>query len=333
MRSTMLWASLIVLAIASSIFAVSFGAANISLLDVLLALKCQFSGDCQLGNISQRIIIDLRLPRVILAFLAGSGLAISGAVLQTVTRNPLADPYLFGISSGASFGAVLVIAAVGAASGLSLTLGAFAGGAAAVLLVIAMAGSGVQIERMLLAGVATSFMFSAATNLVLYSSDPEAAASWLFWSLGSFTRAQWDGLWLPVVVIVLGMAVFLVFSRQLQTLLAGDESARSMGVEAGKVRIAMLLLSSLITATLVAYCGGIGFVGLMIPHIVRRLVHANTSTTLLLTALMGGVFMIWIDVLARQLIENRELPIGVITAAVGSGFFLLVLRKPRWRDD
>jgi iron complex transport system permease protein len=226
-----------------------------------------------------------------------------------------------------------VIAAVGAASGLSLTLGAFAGGAAAVLLVIAMAGSGVQIERMLLAGVATSFMFSAATNLVLYSSDPEAAASWLFWSLGSFTRAQWAGLWLPVVVIVFGMGIFLLFSRQLQTLLAGDESARSMGVEAGKVRIGMLLLSSLITATLVAYCGGIGFVGLMIPHIVRRLVHASTSVTLVLTALIGGVFMIWIDVLARQLIENRELPIGVITAAVGSSFFLLVLRKPRWRDD
>lgn len=333
MRATMLWVLLIVFVVASSIFAVSFGAANISLADVLWALKCQVGGDCQLSNITQRIIVDLRLPRVILAFLAGSGLAISGAVLQTVTRNPLADPYLFGISSGASFGAVLVIAAVGAASGLSLTLGAFAGGAAAVLLVIAMAGSGVQIERMLLAGVATSFMFSAATNLVLYSSDPEAAASWLFWSLGSFTRAQWAGLWLPVVVIVFGMGIFLLFSRQLQTLLAGDESARSMGVEAGKVRIGMLLLSSLITATLVAYCGGIGFVGLMIPHIVRRLVHASTSVTLVLTALIGGVFMIWIDVLARQLIENRELPIGVITAAVGSGFFLLVLRKPRWRDD
>ena len=297
------------------------------------ALICQLGGDCELPTITQRIIIDLRLPRVILAFLAGSGLAISGAVLQTVTRNPLADPYLFGISAGASFGAVLVIAAVGAASGFSLTLGAFAGGAAAVLLVIAMAGTGVQIERMLLAGVATSFMFSAATNLVLYSSDPEAAASWLFWSLGSFTRAEWDGLWLPVVVIVFGLSLFLVFSRQLQTLLAGDESARTMGVEAGKLRIAMLLVSSLITATLVAYCGGIGFIGLMIPHIVRRLIRASTPVTLIVTALVGGVFMIWIDVLARQLIENRELPIGVITAAVGSGFFLLVLRKPRWRDD
>lgn len=337
MRSTLqcaiFWTLLIAVVIASSIYAVAFGAANISLFDVISALNCQLGGECELSTMTQRIVIDLRLPRVILAFLAGAGLAVSGAVLQTVTRNPLADPYLFGISSGASFGAVLVIAAVGAASGLSLTLGAFAGGAAAVLLVIAMAGSGVQIERMLLAGVATSFMFSAATNLVLYSSDPEAAASWLFWSLGSFTRAQWDGLWLPVVVIALGMLIFLVFSRQLQTLLAGDESARAMGVEAGKVRIAMLLISSLITATLVAYCGGIGFVGLMVPHIVRRLVHARTSVMLLLTALGGGVFMVWVDVLARQLIDNRELPIGVITAAVGSGFFLLVLRKPRWRND
>jgi len=317
----------------SPFFATAFGAADIQLADVWAALSCQLGGGCTLSSITQRIIIELRLPRVILAFLAGSGLAISGAVLQTVTRNPLADPYLFGISAGASFGAVLVIAAVGAASGLSLTLGAFAGGAAAVLIVIAMAGTGVQIERMLLAGVATSFMFSAATNLVLYSSDPEAAASWLFWSLGSFTRAEWDGLWLPLLVIVFGLSLFLLFSRQLQTLLAGDESARTMGVEAGRLRIGMLLVSSLITATLVAYCGGIGFVGLMIPHLVRRIIHVNTTLTLLITALVGGVFMVWVDVLARQLIENRELPIGVITAAVGSGFFLLVLKRPRWGDD
>lgn len=319
--------------ILSPFFAIGFGAANITFSDVLSALNCEVFGGCTLNTVHQRIIIDLRLPRVILAFLVGFGLAISGAVLQTVTRNPLADPYLFGISSGASFGAVLVIAAVTGVTGVGLTLGAFAGGALAVIIVLAMAGSGAQIERMLLAGVATSFMFSAATNLVLYRSDPQATASWLFWSLGSFTRADWEGLWLPTIIVFGGFILFLCCGRQLQTMLSGDESARSLGVDAGKLRVAMLLLSSLITATLVAYSGGIGFVGLMIPHIVRRLVKGNTATLLTCTAIIGGIFMVWVDVLARQLLENRELPIGVITAAVGSGFFLIVLRQPRWRDD
>lgn len=322
----------------SAVLAVSFGAANISAQDVLSVLWSLVGGDTDVSEIKQRIILELRIPRLILAFLTGAGLSLAGAVLQTVTRNPLADPYLFGIASGASFGAVLVIASVVGGSGLAvgqmgITTGAFIGAAFSVLIVLSLAGRAVQIERMLLAGVAVSFMFSAGTSLVLYASDPEAAASLLFWTLGSFTRANWDNLLVPSLVIVSCLVLFLGYSRALKAVLAGDETAKTLGINVTRLRMTMLLLSSLLTATLVANTGGIGFVGLMIPHIVRRFMQGHQSYFLLGCVLFGGVFMIWVDVLARSLVANNELPIGVITAAIGSVFFLLVLRKRSWVDS
>jgi iron complex transport system permease protein len=319
----------VVLAIASMVFAISFGAAAISFNDVWSVLSPLSSQDIE--PLKERIILELRAPRVVLAFLAGAGLSLAGAVLQTVTRNPLSDPYLFGISSGAAFGAVLVIAAAGSFSiwgvNIGITAGAFVGSALSVLLVVSMVGNSAQIERMLLAGVAVSFMFGAATSLVLYLSDPLAAASLLFWTLGSFTRASWPNLVLPALIIVACLVIFLAYSRPLRAVLAGDENARALGVSVGRLRMGMLLLSSLLTATLVANCGGIGFVGLMIPHIVRRLLSQKQDNVFIYTALLGGVFMVWVDVLARTLSDNAELPIGVITAAIGSVFFLLVLSK------
>ncbi len=324
------------LSLISPFLAIGFGSANISYGDIAAAVFNGLGGNVDIASVKERIIIDLRMPRTLLAFLAGAGLSLAGAVLQTVTRNPLADPFLFGISSGASFGAVLVIAAVGTGMGsfssLGIPLGAFIGSAISVVLVISLAGSGVQIERMLLAGVAVSYMFGAATSLVLYSSDPQATASLLFWTLGSFTRAQWDNLLLPTIIIFASLALFLGYGRQLKAVLAGDESARALGVDVSRLRMGMLLLSSVMTATLVANCGGIGFVGLMIPHLVRRVLGTNSQSTWVATALFGGLFMVWVDVLARKLMENNDLPIGVITAAIGSVFFLLVLRRRSWLD-
>lgn len=315
----------------SPILAMSFGAADIQLRDVLVAISRVFGGEAALSPIQERIILDLRMPRVILAFLCGAGLSLAGAVLQTVTRNPLADPYLFGISSGASFGAVLVIAAWGIGGALTgqyaITAGAFVGSVLSVLIVISLAGSGVQIERMLLAGVATSFMFSAATSLVLYSSDPQAASTLLFWTLGSFSAASWAKIMMPAVVVGLSILVFIAYSRPLKAILAGDENARALGVEVQRIRIGMLLLSSLMTATLVATCGGIGFVGLMVPHIVRRLLVNHARYLFMGCLLFGGTFMVWVDVLARELMEQAELPIGVITAAMGSLFFIVLMRR------
>tara|TARA_Y100000034_G_scaffold126839_1_gene178702 strand:+ start:2774 stop:3763 length:990 start_codon:yes stop_codon:yes gene_type:complete len=312
----------VVVGLISCFLALSFGAANTSLSDVFNGLFSQGSDE-----FVQRIIWQLRMPRTMLAFLAGSGLALAGLILQTVTRNPLADPYLFGISSGASFGVVCFIALTGVSFGFSMSVAAFAGSLLSMLLLIAIAGRRHvgQVEAMLLAGVALSFLFSALTSLLLYFSDPQAITAILFWTMGSFSRAQWDTLWLPFTVIIACMTLMVAFRRQLNAMLLGDESAATLGIHVQRFRIMMLLLSSLITAVLVAMCGGVGFVGLMIPHIVRYFSPQGSSHNLVMTSLVGGIFMVWVDVLCRTLLNNQELPVGVITAAIGSVFFLFLL--------
>ncbi|MCG9768210.1 iron ABC transporter permease [Pseudoalteromonas piscicida] len=277
--------------------------------------------------LQQRVVVELRLPRTLLAMSAGAGLAIAGLILQTVTRNPLADPYLFGISSGASFGVVVLIALFGAQSSLMMSGAAFVGSLLSILLLLFVANRNAlqQVETMLLAGVALSFLFSAFTSLLLYWSDPQAISAILFWNLGSFARASWQWLWLPCLVVLLSFITLLVMRRPLNALLLGDESATTLGVNVGRVRIGMLLLSSLLTAVLVAACGGVGFVGLMIPHIVRFFISQAKVIGLVATALCGSLLMLWVDVLSRTLIDNQELPVGVITAAIGSAFFLALL--------
>jgi len=311
--------------------ALSFGAADISFADVWHSVWPNET-DKDAGFI-QRIIWELRMPRAILALLAGSGLAVSGLILQTVTRNPLADPYLFGISSGASLGVVILIAFTGGIFTVMTPVAAFAGSLVAMLMLMLIAGrrQSQQVESMLLAGVALSFLFSSFTSLLLYHTDPQAVTAVLFWTMGSFSRAQWQNLLFPTVVISACIIFMLAYRRQLNAMLLGDESATTLGIKVNRFRIIMLLLSSLITATLVSMCGGIGFVGLMIPHIVRFFISQGTVFGILLTALVGGIFMIWVDILSRTILVNQELPVGVITAATGSLFFLTLLyfRKNR----
>ena len=178
---------------------------------------------------------------------------------------------------------------------------------------------------MLLAGVALSCLFSAFTSLLLYLSDPQAVTAILFWTVGSFARAQWATLAFPALVILFSLVIMLGFRRHLNAMLLGDESATTLGINVKRFRLMMLVISSLITATLVSLCGGIGFVGLMIPHIVRYFISQGTSAGLLLTSIVGGIFMVWVDLLSRTILPNQELPVGVITAACGSLFFLSLL--------
>ncbi|QSX40069.1 FecCD family ABC transporter permease [Shewanella cyperi] len=336
-REDYLLLALLLLAVATPLAASAFGAANIDWLQVASVYWHKLLGlppPQDVPFVNQRILLELRLPRVMLAFICGAGLALSGWVLQTVTRNPLADPFLFGISSGASLGAIVALTVSSALFGssllwLTLPLGAFVGATLSVALVLALCGIGLQsqVERMLLAGVATSFLFGAMGSLLLYFSTPEATASVLFWTLGSFARANWTMLWQPLLVFSLfGLALF-AGRRRVQALAAGDETAHALGVDVARLRLGSLLACSLMTATLVASCGGIGFVGLMVPHLVRQLFPGRTL--LLLTALVGGLFMVWVDVLARCLLPMQELPVGIITAVIGSGFFLLLLSRRR----
>ena len=326
----------VVFLVVSIVLSLGFGAANISFSQVTTSLLHLFHESAD-PSIYERIIVELRLPRVLLAALAGSGLAIAGHALQTVLRNPLADPFLFGISSGASLGAIAYLtlfsthlAVLSRWTSIGISSAAFIGASLSVAIVVSLSGRGLaqQAERMLLSGVAVSFMFGALSSLLLYFSDPQAAAAVLFWSLGSFTKASWGNLWLPTIIVALCFGGLWLLRRLISALQLGDETAHTMGINVAKVRLGILLLCSLLTATLVAACGGIGFVGLMIPHTVR-LLFPNQSP-LFLTALLGACFMVWVDVLARTLLINQELPVGIITAAIGSVFFIFLLaRKQR----
>lgn len=310
------------------IFAASFGSVALSFNEFLQVLFfCTEIEACPVDKIKQQIIWEIRLPRILMALITGAGLSATGAILQSVTRNPLADPYLFGISSGASLGAVIVMSIVSSGV-LSVTFGALIGGSFSVFLMLLLAGrSAVQVERLLLSGVAVSFMLSAMTSLILYYSSPETAATLLFWMMGSFSNSQWNELSLPLIILTIGISLFFIYRRWLSAIQAGDESAQTLGVPVNQLRLFMLIVCAAITAVLVAHVGGIGFVGLMIPHISRFIVGAQIHRILLVSLLLGGIFMIWVDVLARSLLTNQVLPVGIVTSAVGSLFFFIILKR------
>lgn len=312
----------------SLVVASSIGSVMIPPSDVAHSLLlCPFAEACDgVSPLMHKILWEIRLPEVCMAMLTGAGLAVTGAILQAVTRNPLADPYLFGISSGASLGAVIVLSTASVVS-LSITLGALAGAMLSVGLMLVLAGrEAAKVEHLLLSGVAVSFMLSAFTSLILYYSEPDTAATLLFWMMGSFSNSQWTMLISPALVIVLGVACFLVYRRWFTALLAGEESAQTLGIPVSRFRLAMLILCALITAVLVANVGGIGFVGLMVPHMARFFVGVQMGRLVPFCAILGGVFMVWVDVLARTLLETQVLPVGIVTSAIGSLFFFFILK-------
>jgi len=315
----------------SFVFAIGIGSVSLTATEVFdsIFLCGEYNAACGVDAIYQKIVWEIRLPRVLMAFLTGVGLSITGAILQSVTRNPLADPYLFGISSGAALGAVIVIASISGAM-ISITLGALLGALFSVVLMLALAGrSSVNVERLLLSGVAVSFMLSSFTSLIIYYSEPDTAGRLLFWLMGSFSNSQWQQTVLPFVVISVGLGLFIVYRKWITAIQAGDEGAFTLGIPVNKLRLSMLVIGSMITAVLVAQVGGIGFVGLMIPHICRFLVGTQLHRVLFMCVIIGGSFMIWIDIIARTILTEQVIPVGIVTSAIGSFFFFVVLKSKR----
>ena len=279
------------------------------------------------------IVWDVRVPRVLMGAAVGACLALSGAALQAMVRNMLADPYILGVSGGASTGAAAAIL-----FGVGATLGdyaqsalAFLGalGAALLVFLIARAGGRVTSLRLLLSGVAVGYALTALTNLLIFSSDSaEGSRSVMFWMLGSLSLARWNAfLWVALVAAVLGAIVLLAGARVLDALSAGDEIAHGLGIHPDRARVGFLLVVSLCTAAAVAGAGSIGFVGLVIPHLARRLVGARHRVLIPASALLGGLFLLWADAFARVVMQPRELPIGVLTAAIGAPFLLILVRR------
>lgn len=278
------------------------------------------------------IVVDLRLSRILIGAFAGGGLAMVGAVLQSMTRNPLADPYLFGIASGAAVGAVAVLLYTGPFLGsLTLPLLAFAGalGTMALVFGVAHGSDGLSAQRMLLTGVGVHFVLMAIVNFMILAASDRGADTALFWMLGGFGNARWP-LVLPVIgVTLLGSAWIMARGAALDALSLGDEGAHTLGVDVSRLRLEMFVVTALITGTIVAACGAVGFIGLVVPHVARWMVGGRTRRLVPCCALIGALFAIWVDAGARAALAPKELPLGVVTAAIGGLFFLFFLRRQR----
>ncbi|MFE3743588.1 FecCD family ABC transporter permease [Streptomyces sp. NPDC059134] len=279
----------------------------------------------------ETIVLTVRAPRVLLGAVTGAGLAVVGTALQALLRNPLAEPYLLGVSSGASLGAVSVIVfGVGFLGPLSLSGAAFAGALGALLLVYLTARTGGRITstRLVLSGVAIAAVLTAVLDLLLLTTDRgNETRAVLAWTLGGLGGVGWSTLLLPALAVLLGIAVLLVQSRNLNLLLAGEEAATTMGLDVARFRARMFVLLSLVTGVLVAAAGPIGFVGLILPHTVRLFVGGDHRRVLPTAALAGAVFLIWADIAARTVAAPLEIPVGVLTALCGGPFFLWLMRR------
>ncbi len=276
------------------------------------------------------IVWEIRLPRALLAALVGAGLALVGAVLQSVTRNPLADPHLLGISSGAAFGAILALLHTGMFLGLAtVPLLAFIGALASTLLVLSVASfaQATSADRLVLTGVAVSFIVMALANVLIFLGDPRAAHTVVFWMLGGLGLAQWAHLVWPALILAGAAIWFRAVAGSLNAMTIGDETASTLGIPVVRFRIACFVVAALVTGVMVAFSGVIGFVGLMVPHIVRLVVGGDNVRVLPASMLVGAIFLVWADIVARTLMRPEDMPIGIVTGLVGGVFFIWLLRR------
>lgn len=324
-----LLASLVVIALAVG--------ASVGIGDLPIPLSTTFSAitnrlgwtTVELNRIHETVIWDYRLSRALVAAFCGAGLALSGAIMQSLLRNPLAEPYVLGVSAGASTGAVSVII-LGLGSGaVSLSAGAFAGAFAAFFFVALLSnGTRGGADRTILAGVAASQLFNAVTSyIVTTSGNAQQARDVMFWLLGSFGGVRWPEFMLVSLVVGGCLVVCLAYSRVLDAFSFGDETASALGVNVGRVRFVLFALTAVMTATIVSMVGSIGFVGLVVPHAARFVVGPLHSRLLPACAIVGAIFMVLADIASRALIPQQVLPIGVVTALVGVPFFSIILYR------
>ncbi len=282
---------------------------------------------------TENIIWNIRFPRVIMAFIVGAGLSLCGVLMQALTKNPLADPYVLGISSGASAGAVsvIILGAFSFLGGYSVIFGATLGAAAAICLSLAIASLKGRITstQLVLAGIATSALFSALTNLIVYgfNTGSDKTKTALFWMVGSLSGSTWGRVKYVFIVAAIAMALILLFARELDILLLGDDVAETLGADTRRIKLMIILASTVLTGVVVSVSGVIGFVGLVVPHVMRGMVGSGHKRLVPMAILGGGLFTMVADLISRVVIAPEELPIGVIAAFFGAPFFLYLIRK------
>ncbi len=322
-----------ILLIISLSIGISVGAVSVHTSTVWGIILNKFSPDLVEQTWSkgrEAIVWDIRFPRTLLAIMVGSGLAIVGASLQSVTRNLLADPHLLGISSGGAFGAILALLHTGLFIGLlTVPLLAFLGAlfATFIVLMVSRFTSSTSADRLVLAGVAVSFIIMSCANILIFLGDPKATHTVVFWMLGGLGLAQWNQLIYPLIVLLICGLWLFSQARVLNAMTVGDETASTLGINVTKFRFIIFVVCSLITGVMVAFSGIIGFVGLMVPHIVRMFVGGDYFRVLSLSALLGAIFLLWADIAARTIMPPEDMPIGIVTGLVGGIFFVWLLRR------
>ncbi|GII95225.1 FecCD family ABC transporter permease [Sinosporangium siamense] len=313
----------------SLVAAVGLGPVAIPFTEVWGMIADAVRSDAATGPLAT-IVLDIRLPRVLLGAVVGAGLAVTGAVMQGVLRNPLADPYLIGASSGASLGAVVVLLSGASWFGLlTLPLSAFIGAMATFSAVVLLARRGGQLAttRLILSGVAVAALAEALTSFIVLTSPEAQLRSALFWTLGGLSGTQWRDLWIPAAVVVCAAGWFWMRAALLNALVLGEEGATSLGVEVNRVRWRLIVVTAVTVGAVVSVSGGIGFIALMVPHAVRMIVGGDNRWVLPMSAFGGALLLVWVDVGARLLNQPDEIPIGVITAVLGAPFFLALLAR------
>lgn len=329
LRWTILLMFLVLGLILTIILATAIGPVDIPGVTVL---KILFHLPGSWSDTEESIVMDVRLPRVLLAALVGSALALAGCAMQGLFRNPMASPYILGVSSGAAFGASLgiILRASYGIAGISVQLMAFVFALVAISLAYLTARENrrVPMGTLLLAGIAVMTFFSAQVSLMKYLAGDELR-SIVFWLMGGLWAGGWEDVITVTPLIILGITVIMFHGRELNIMLMGEGHALDLGVDVEGVKKRVLVFSSLITAAAVSVSGIIGFVGLIIPHIMRLIVGPDHRILLPSSCLVGAIYLIWMDTLARSVIQPTELPVGIITASFGAPFFLFLLRKKK----
>lgn len=324
--------SLIVLGVSLS-FAISMGAIAVPIETVwgVFAHKTGlWNGEPAWSKGRAAIVWEIRFPRALLACMVGAGLGIVGATLQAVTRNPLADPHLLGISSGGAFGAILALLHTGLFLGvLTVPVMAFLGALVATLAVLGVArwAGATSADRLVLSGVAISFVIMACANILIFLGDPKATHTVVFWMLGGLGLAQWGHLIYPLCVVVPCGLWLWSQAPKLNAMTIGDETARSLGIPVARFRMSVFVVGALITGVMVAFSGMIGFVGLMVPHIVRLIIGGDYRRLVPLSAVCGGIFLLCADIVARTVMAPEDIPVGIVTGLIGGMCFIFLLRR------
>lgn len=311
----------------SLVTALQFGANFIPLDQIISALMSMIDPNAK-ASMTDTIITDIRLPRLIYSVLTGIGLSLVGLLMQTVTRNALADPYVLGVSSGASTGAVFAIIMGGLPflGQYNTPIFAALGAAISIIMVLLCVGKSNSPVKLILIGMGMTGVFSALTMMIIYGAKHEAQVrSAMFWLLGSFAGIQWGDLPLTAIIVTLFMLYIYMFNQDLDVLLLGNHEAAQMGLSVKQLQLSIVIISSIVIATLVSKVGVVGFIGLIIPHLARIVGGPKHRNTLLFSALIGSIVMIWSDVLSRALYSPEEIPIGVLTSLLGAPLFIWII--------